>query len=58
MKEWTGLCTSCGDVWQEDDDRPTVCPTCGFTGVVAMDSTDPNAIELRQRHEQMKGDES
>lgn len=29
----TGLCSSCGDVWQEDE-TPTVCPECGFTGVV------------------------
>lgn len=31
----TGLCSSCGDVWQEDE-APTVCPACGFTGVVAF----------------------
>lgn len=33
---WTGLCTSCGDQWEEDE-RPVVCPECGFTGVVAVE---------------------
>lgn len=34
---WTGLCTACGDQWQEDE-KPSVCPECGFTGVVAVRS--------------------
>lgn len=32
---WSGMCTACGDRWHEDE-KPTVCPECGFTGVLAV----------------------
>lgn len=51
----TGLCTACGDVWEEDD-RPSVCPECGFTGVIGAPSDD--MIALRERHRQQQEDGS
>lgn len=39
MTTFTGLCTACGDRWQEDD-LPKICPECNFTGVLVLEEED------------------